>query len=69
MHTPDTIYQKALVERAPELNALHMETLAYSIGSTLNGMPKAFFDEVVVIARSWGADRLASWHNDHTVAA
>lgn len=69
MHTPDTIYQKALSKRAPELNALHMETLAYSIGSTLNGMPKEFFDEVAAMARQWGAERLANWHADHTVPA
>ncbi|WP_323006522.1 hypothetical protein [Pseudorhodobacter sp.] len=37
-----TIYQQALAKRAPELNALHMETLAFAIGSTLNGMPKEF---------------------------
>lgn len=58
-----TIYQKLLAERAPELNALHMETLAYSVGSTLNGMPKAFFDEIADLARSMGPEKLAAWHN------
>lgn len=67
MHTPDTIYQKALAKRAPELNALHMETLAYSIGSTLNGMPKEFFDEVAEMARRWGPERLAKRHEGETV--
>lgn len=57
-----TIYQKALAKRAPEMNALHMETLAYEIGSTLNGMPKEFFDEVADMARRMGADRLAEIH-------
>ena len=57
-----TIYQKALAKRAPEMNALHMETLAYEIGSTLNGMPKEFFDEVADMARRMGADRLAKIH-------
>lgn len=46
-----TIYQKALAQRAPELNALHMETLAFAVGSTLNGMPKEFFDEIAALAR------------------
>lgn len=69
MHTPNTPYQQALAKRAPELNALHMETLAYSIGSTLNGMPKEFFDDVAQLARSWGADRIAKWHDDHTVCS
>ena len=69
MHKPNTPYQKALAERAPEMNALHMETLAYSVGSTLNGMPKEFFDEIAVLARQWGAEKIAKWHDDHTVLA
>lgn len=63
-----TIYQQALAERAPELNALHMETLAYSIGSTLNGMPPEFFDEVAALARQMGAARLSDWHNREVIA-
>lgn len=59
--------QKAMAKRAPELNPLHMETLAYSIGSTLNGMPSAFFDEVAELARKWGPERLAAWHESETV--
>ena len=66
-HIPNTPYQIALAKRAPELNALHMETLAYSIGSTLNGMPKEFFDEVAMMARRWGPDRLRKWHIGETV--
>jgi len=62
-----TIYQKALAKRAPELNALHMETLAYQVGSTLNGMPKEFFDEIALLARRMGADRLAQVHADGVV--
>jgi hypothetical protein len=54
--------QTALTKRAPELDALHMETLAYAIGSTLNGMPAAFFDEVATLARKMGAKRLAEFH-------
>jgi len=62
-----TIYQKALAERAPELNALHMESLAYSIGSTLNGMPREFFDDIADLARKMGPDRLRKWHEGETV--
>lgn len=58
-----TVYQQALAKRAPEMNPLHMETLAYSIGSTLNGMPPEFFDEVAALARQMGAERLEQWHN------
>lgn len=57
-----SFYQKALAERAPELNALHMETLAYACGSTLNGMPPEFFDEIAALARKMGPDRLAQFH-------
>lgn len=55
-------YQQALHRRAPDMNPLHMETLAIAIGSTLNGMPGAFFDDVAAIARRMGADRLADFH-------
>jgi hypothetical protein len=61
-----TYYQKALSRRAPEMNALHMETLAYAAGSTLNGMPPAFFDEIAAMARQMGADRLADFHRRAT---
>jgi len=54
-----TIYQKLLAERAPEMDPLHMETLAYQVGSTLNGMPKEFFDDIAAMARRMGAVRLA----------
>lgn len=57
-----TFYQRTLAKRAPELNAIHMETLAYMLGSTLNGMPPAFFDEVAAIARQMGSERLAKFH-------
>jgi hypothetical protein len=62
-----TIYQQALAKRAPELNALHMETLAYQVGSTLNGMPPEFFDEIAVLARRMGPERLAQIHASETV--
>lgn len=62
-----TIYQVALAKRAPEMNALHMETLAYQFGSTLNGMPKEFFDEIAELARRMGAERLAQIHQDGIV--
>lgn len=58
-----TYYQKALAKRAPEMNALHMETLAYAVGSTLNGMPPEFFDEIAVLARDWGCAKLEAFHN------
>lgn len=57
-----TYYQKVMHKRAPELDALHMETLAYAIGSTLNGMPPEFFDEVVKMARKMGPEKLAAFH-------
>lgn len=63
-----TIYQKALAKRAPEMNALHMETLAYMVGSTLNGMPPEFFDEIADMARKMGAERLAEYHFDEVSA-
>jgi len=58
-----TYYQKALAKRAPEMNALHMETLAYAAGSTLNGMPPEFFDEIAALARDWGSAKLEAFHN------
>lgn len=63
-----TIYQAALAKRAPEMNALHMETLAYMVGSTLNGMPKEFFDDIAVLARQMGEKRLAEIHASGTIA-
>lgn len=59
-----TPYQAALAKRAPELSPLHMETLAYMVGSTLNGMPPEFFDEIAEMARQMGPKRLAEWHNN-----
>lgn len=61
-----TIYQRSLAARAPEMNPLHMETLAYAIGSTLNGMPPEFFDEVAALARKMGAEKLAKFHERET---
>lgn len=61
---PTTIHQKALAKRAPELNAEHMETRAYAVGSTLEGMPPAFFDEIASLARQMGAERLAEFHGE-----
>jgi hypothetical protein len=63
-----TVYQAALLKRAPELNALHMETLAYAVGSTLNGMPPAFFDEIAALARRMGSAKLADLHADEVMA-
>ena len=57
-----TVYQKSLAKRAPELNAEHMESLALAIGSTLNGMPLEFFDEIAAMARQMGPERLAEFH-------
>ena len=62
-----TVYQKLLAKRAPELNALHMETLAFDVGSTLNGMPAEFFDEIAAIARKMGPARLAERHIQATL--
>ena len=56
-------HQTALAKRVPELNAAHMETLAVSVGSTLDGMPAAFFDDIAVLARSMGPVKLAEWHS------
>lgn len=58
-----TYYQEILSKIALDLNALHLETLAYDIGSTLNGMPREFFEEVAVIGRQMGAERLEQRHN------
>lgn len=63
-----TVYQQALAERAPELNPVHMESLAYSIGSTLNGMPSEFFDDIAALARTMGPDRLREWHEGEICA-
>lgn len=57
-----TIYKKPLSDRAPEMDAEHMLSLAYAVGSTLNGMPKEFFDEIADLARKMGPERLAQWH-------
>lgn len=62
-----TTYQAALARRAPEINPLHMETLAFSIGSILNGMPPEFFDEIAALARKMGPEELAAWHEAETV--
>jgi len=63
-----TIYQQALASRAPEMNALHMESLAYCIGSTLNGMPAEFFDEIAAMAQRMGPDRLRALHEAESCA-
>jgi hypothetical protein len=57
-----TFYQKTLAELAPELDPLHMETLAYAVGSTLNGMPAEFFDDIAALARRMGPEKLARFH-------
>ena len=57
-----TFWQETMAKRAPELNALHMESLAFAIGSTLNGMPSEFFDEVAALARQMGPEKLAECH-------
>jgi hypothetical protein len=54
-----TVYQKLLAKRAPELNALHMESLAYS---DLNGMP----DDIATLARKMGPAKLAKLHGGLT---
>lgn len=62
-----TFWQETMAKRAPELNPLHMESLAFSIGSTLNGMPSEFFDEVAALARQMGPERLAEFHAGEVV--
>ena len=57
-----TIDRDELARRAPELDAAHMESLALMVGSVLDGMPPAFFDEIAALARSMGSDRLAEFH-------
>lgn len=56
------IYKQALTEHAPEMDAEHMLSLAYAIGSTLNGMDDKFFREVALLARRMGPERLAEVH-------
>lgn len=62
-----TVHQQAMALRAPELNPLHMETLAFAIGSTLNGMPPEFFDDVAALARQMGAAKLERFHRREIV--
>lgn len=62
-----TVYQQVFARRAPELNALHMETLAYSFSRTLNGQTPDFFDAVVALARKMGPERLAKMHAAETI--
>lgn len=57
-----TVYQRILHSEAPELDALHMETLAYALGSTLNGLPREFFAEIAALARRMGPEKLAAFH-------
>lgn len=61
-----TVYQKSLATRAPEMNPLHMETLAYAMAETLNGKPAEFFDMVAAKARKMGAAKLAKFHERET---
>jgi|TARA_R110000823_G_C15877679_1_gene494740 hypothetical protein len=61
-----SIYQKSLADRAPEMNATHMLTLAYEMSSKLNGQSKAFFDRVADTARKMGAVELAALHAEVT---
>lgn len=44
---------------ASDINALHLESLAIDVGSSLNDMPTAFFDEVIALAEQMGAERVA----------
>ena len=62
-----TFWQETMAKRAPELNPLHMESLAFAIGSTLNGMPSEFFDEVAALARQMGPERMAEFHAGEVV--
>ena len=62
-----TFWQETMAKRAPELNPFHMESLAFAIGSTLNGMPSEFFDEVAALARQMGPERLAEFHAGEVV--
>lgn len=57
-----TKHQSTLANLAPELDAEHMESLAIAVGSTLDGMPKEFFEEIAGMARKMGPERLAEWH-------
>lgn len=57
-----TYWQEVMAKRAPELNALHMETLAYARSDKLNGQPPEFFDDVAALARKMGPAKLAAFH-------
>lgn len=50
--------RKILKSLAPELPEDDLYTLAVMIGSSPDDMPAEFFDQVVSVARSMGADRL-----------
>jgi hypothetical protein len=56
-----TVYQRILAEFS-DLNPLHLETLAYAVGSTLNGMPREFFRDIADLGEKMGAERLAEFH-------
>lgn len=57
-----TVYQQDFARLAPDLNPVHVETLAYVYEDTLNGMPEAFFFQIVSIAYKMGATKLARLH-------
>jgi len=58
-----TYWQETMADLAPELNPLHLEALAFAIGSTLDGMPTEFFDDVAALARRMGPEKLAALHD------
>lgn len=48
---PAAIYADTWAELAPDLDPVALENLAVDVGSTLNGQPRAFFAEIVALAR------------------
>lgn len=48
---PAAIYADTWQELAPDLDPVALESLALDVGSTLNGMPRQFFVDIVKLAR------------------
>ena len=59
-----TCYESILHRYAPELNAANMESLAFGLYLTLNGLPEEAFRDIADIARRMGPERLADFHRE-----
>lgn len=48
---PAAVYAETWADLAPDLDPVALENLALDVGSTLNGMPREFFVDIVKLAR------------------